>query len=102
MKKIAQLLFLILFMSFSDSLIASCTGINAGTPSSTQTCYGFGSVTPLSGSSPCAGPGHGGSGQVRIVRFCTNSTASCIVFSTSGLTATDGISYAILVLAQAL
>ncbi|MCW8897171.1 MAG: T9SS type A sorting domain-containing protein [Flavobacteriales bacterium] len=95
MKRILQILSLIIFISFSDSLIAQCTGINAGTPNSTSSCTDFDAVTPISGSSPCAGPGHGGSGSVRIIRFCTNSTAECLVFSTSGLNASDGIVYSI-------
>lgn len=95
MKRILQILSLILFISFSDSLIAQCTGINAGTPNSTSSCTDFDAVTPISGSSPCTGAGHGGSGSVRIIRFCTNASAECLVFTTSGLSASDGIAYSV-------
>lgn len=73
----------------------SCTGINAGTPSTTQACYNFSSVTPGSGSSICAGSGHGGAGSERIIQFCTNASSSCIEFNFSGLSSTDGTSYAL-------
>lgn len=95
MKKIIRIIPLIIFLSSVEAFYAQCTGINAGTPSSSSTCYDFDAVTPISSSSPCAGAGHGGSGSVRIVRFCTNSTAECLVFSTSGLNSSDGVAYSI-------
>lgn len=90
--------FLILIFSAFFSIVSyaqSCTGVNAGTPSTTEVCSSFGGVTPGSGSSPCAGPGHGGAGQVRIIRFCTNASATCIQFSFSGLSSTDGTAFSL-------
>lgn len=84
------------FLVFSKTTNSqSCTGINAGTPSTTQVCSNFQSVTAGSGSSPCAGAGHGGAGDVRIIQFCTNASASCIQMNFSGLSSTDGTAYSL-------
>ncbi|MFN7013611.1 MAG: T9SS type A sorting domain-containing protein [Bacteroidia bacterium] len=78
-----------------DIKAQSCTGLDIGTVGSSPTCLDFDAATPGSGSSVCAGGGHGGSGQVRIVRFCTGSTVQCVQFVLNGLDASNGISYAL-------
>jgi hypothetical protein len=65
------------------------------TPDATSTCYNFSDYTTYSGSSPCAGAGFGGSGDVKVIPICTNSSAQCIVISASGLPGNGGVSFAL-------
>lgn len=80
-------------LGVTDAL-AQCSAYNLNTPGTTPTCLSF-SGGSASSSSICAGAGHGGSGQVRIVRFCTNATAQCVSFDFTGLNALDGTSIAL-------
>ncbi|GAB4252377.1 MAG: hypothetical protein Kow0079_07100 [Vicingaceae bacterium] len=87
---------LIFSLSFLFAYItnAQCTSPNL-TPGSSPTCPSLSSYTTYSGSSPCAGPGFGGSGSAKIIKFCTNASADCIVLDFSGLPGSDGVSVSI-------
>lgn len=95
MKVLKILILFVITLITVDIKAQSCTGLNAGTVSSTPVCLDFDAATPASGSSDCAGSGHGGGGQVRVVRFCTGSTVSCVQLTFTGLSSSGGISYAL-------
>lgn len=94
MKNKSIFILFILLQFITTNIHSQCTA-SPVTPGSSSTCYNFSSYTSYSGSSPCSGAGFGGSGAVKVIPFCTNSTASCIQFSLSGMPATNGISFAI-------
>jgi hypothetical protein len=69
----------------------SCTATNFGTVGSAVTCLDFDATPAGAGSSAgCTGSGFGGSGTVRIIRFCTNASNQCVSFDFTGLASANG------------
>lgn len=88
----------VLLVSFGIGFFASaqCTNaLDVGTPNGTTQCYDFDAIPAIAGSSTCVGAGFGGAGTFRIVRFCTNATASCVVLDISGLAGANGTDVAL-------
>lgn len=80
---------------FTSSLIAQSCNSLVVTPTTTNTCYDFTSVSNGVGSgggwsSPCAGSGFGGGGKLRVVQICTDATSQCINVNLSGLPGAAG------------
>jgi hypothetical protein len=69
----------------------SCTGLNMGTPGSSNTCLDFDAAAPGAGSAAgCVGGGFGGGGTVRIIQVCTNASTQCVQFDFTNIASGNG------------
>lgn len=90
-----QILTLLALSAFQFGFGQCTNSLNTGTPNGTSACYDFDAIPSISGSSTCVGSGFGGGGTYRIIQFCTNASASCVVLDISGLAGSNGTDVAL-------
>ncbi|MDF2449999.1 MAG: hypothetical protein K0R26_2503 [Bacteroidota bacterium] len=87
-------LFFFVKQLFSQTGSSCATAINTGTPNGTSTCYSQSNGTTGSAIG-CVGNGYGGSGGVTYLKFCTNSSGSCVGFDVTNGTASGNYEFSI-------